>query len=331
MSSSKRRGGLFVNGVWQCDCTPRKPTVHFEVKKEGPNKGKWFRSCQKQQTDTTRCKFFLWDADADKREAAGLANNSRTPSRVNPTTPSKRRSSPPPPYTVEAGPSGSSRKRTRAASEDLDDEYGLEQNDHAFNDALGRVLIAAETPNKAIKTSTFATPSTRRKLPWQTNQSATGSTGLQTPRTDRRAGDNPFNTRISMPSTITPSRLDEHNLNNHRPVMPSSPFDTPTPNRFKNVGGDDLVGDVLRLLQEANIGLDSDTTNDLKAILSKHSNSAEGYKRGRDVLRTTIKAKDAKITELTYRVSTLEAEMEAEKAVAKHMQWEAQTGSQSDL
>jgi hypothetical protein len=39
------------------------------------------------------------------------------------------------------------------------------------------------------------------------------------------------------------------------------------------------------------------------------------------------KAKDAKITELTYRINTLEANLEAEKALVKHLQWEAENGS----
>lgn len=86
---------------------------------------------------------------------------------------------------------------------------------------------------------------------------------------------------------------------------------------------DDLVHDVFGLLQEASVQFNAQTENALKDMLSKHARSAEGYRRGRDVIRTTVKAKDAKITELTYRVSTLEAELEAEKAMVKHLQWEA--------
>jgi hypothetical protein len=89
-----------------------------------------------------------------------------------------------------------------------------------------------------------------------------------------------------------------------------------------------LVRDVFGLLQDAAIRLAPDTEGELKNLLSKHAKNSEGYKRGRDVIRTTVKAKDAKITELTYRVSTLEAELEAEKAMVKHLQWEA--GEQSD-
>lgn len=77
------------------------------------------------------------------------------------------------------------------------------------------------------------------------------------------------------------------------------------------------------MLQEGSVRLAADTQAGLKDLLSKHAKSAEGFRRGRDVIRSTVKAKDAKITELTYRVSTLEAELEAEKAMMKHLQWEA--------
>lgn len=261
--------------------------------------------------------------DAHQREVAALTNNSRTESRFNPTTPSKRRSSPPPPYTAETGPSETSRKRRRTIDEGSNDEFGFEQVNESFNDELDRVLIAAETPNKAIKTSTLTTPSARRKLPWQAEKSATSCVGLQTPQTDCRAGGDPFNKRLPAP---TPPSVAKHDSNIHRNTTSPPCFDTPTPNRFKDVGENDLIQDVLGLLQAASVRLDVSKTNDLKALLSKHAHSAEGYRRGRDVLRTTIKAKDAKITELTYRISTLEAELEAEKVAMEHLRWEAQTG-----
>ncbi|KAH7076475.1 hypothetical protein BKA63DRAFT_283371 [Paraphoma chrysanthemicola] len=335
MSGSRGRGrggggpprGLFENGVWHCDCTPRKPAVHFEVKKEGPNKGKWFRSCQKQQNDKSRCKFFLWDSDAHTREAAALSTNTRTePGRVDPRTPSKRQPSPPPPYSTE---SESSRKRTHRAI-DIDDDYGLEQSDDAFNSELESAMTAAETPSKAIKTSEFATPTTRRKLPWQVDQPAKSTAnGLQTPQTGGRTSNDIFNTRSAAPggSHITPSRTLDLDDDAHQTATPSSSLETPTPNRFRAIAPEDLVHDVFGLLQDAAVRLAPDTESELKSLLSKHAKTSEGYRRGRDVIRTTVKAKDARITELTYRVSTLEAELEAEKAMVKHLQWESSVQS----
>lgn len=34
-------GGLFTNGGWHCDCSPRERAVHFETKKAGVNHGRW--------------------------------------------------------------------------------------------------------------------------------------------------------------------------------------------------------------------------------------------------------------------------------------------------
>ncbi|KAF1912381.1 hypothetical protein BDU57DRAFT_559626 [Ampelomyces quisqualis] len=319
--------GQFVDGVWHCDCDPRKPAVHFETKKEGPNKGKWFRTCQKQTTDKGRCKFFLWDSDAHKREAAALSSNSRTePGSGVPTTPSKRQPSPPPPYSVETIASASTRKRNRTTT-DLDDELGYAQADDEFNSELANVMTAIETPSKAVKTSEHATPSTRRKLPWQMDQAATSNgTGLQTPQTDRKVIRDPFNTRtIPSGAVSTPSRRNGMEDGLHPMATPSSSAETPTPARFRNIAPDDLVRDVFEILHVGNVRLSADTHTGLKDLLSKHAKGAEGFKRGRDVIRSTVKAKDAKITELTYRVNTLEAELEAEKAMVKHLQWEAGT------
>ncbi|KAF2627982.1 hypothetical protein BU25DRAFT_448416 [Macroventuria anomochaeta] len=324
--STRRRGGggvaqrgLFVDGVWHCDCTPRQPANHFEVKKQGPNQGKWFRTCQKQQNDKSRCKFFLWDGDAHPREAAALANNTRTePSHTTPKTLSKRPVSPPP-YTIESGRGETSRKRGRATSIDLDDEYGFEATDEAFKNELDHVMTAVETPRKAARTGELATPSTKRTLPW--NQIAANANGLQTPQTTRTVQADPFSSRLSR-SLLTPSRPTDAA---HWTATPSSsPYETPTPSRFKDVGQDDLVRDVFALLHDANIKLSITTENDLHTLLSKHTKAAEALKRGRDVTRSTIKARDAKITELSYRISTLEAELEAAEATVKHLQWEVQ-------
>lgn len=253
-----------------------------------------------------------------------MSSNSRTePENGVPITPSKRQSSPQPPYTVSSTSSEPSRKRNRTAI-DLDDEFGFEQADD-FDSELANVMNAIETPSKAVKTSEHATPSTRRKLPWQMDQPTTSTRiGLQTPQTDRKFLRDPFNTRTTPIGAIsTPSRKNEIDDELHQTATPSSSAETPTPARFRNIAPEDLVRDVFELLQGDNVRLSGDTDTKLKDVLSKHAKGAEGYKRGRDVIRSTVKAKDAKITELTYRVNTLEAELEAEKAMVKHLQWEA--------
>lgn len=68
--------GVFADGVWHCDCTPRLPAEHFKVKKESKNQGRWFYTCQNQEPQ--RCGFFLWDEDARLREEGAVLNNSRS-------------------------------------------------------------------------------------------------------------------------------------------------------------------------------------------------------------------------------------------------------------
>jgi hypothetical protein len=190
-------------------------------------------------------------------------------------------------------------------------------------------MTQIETPSKAARTTTFSTPgASRRTLPWKGEQpGATSGNGLQTPQTERRTPGDPFASRHPAQSgtLFTPSKIDEDET--QLIVTPSSSFDvdaTPTPGRFKNM---DLVTDVFGFLQGANVRLNSHAEIELKQLLSKHARNAEGYRRGRDVSRTTVKAKEAKITELTYRVNTLEAELEAEKATVRHLQWEAENDS----
>jgi hypothetical protein len=72
--------GVFADGVWHCDCTPRLPAEHFKVKKESKNKGRWFYTCQNQEPQ--RCGFFLWDEDAKLREEGAVLNNSRSEPKI---------------------------------------------------------------------------------------------------------------------------------------------------------------------------------------------------------------------------------------------------------
>ncbi|KAH6638285.1 hypothetical protein C7974DRAFT_411721 [Boeremia exigua] len=312
--------GLFVDGVWHCDCTPQQPANHFEVKKQGPNQGRWCKrqdaasTCQKQPDDKSRCKFFLWDSDAHPREAAALANNSRTES-SHTKIPSKRPASPPPPYTIGSESREGARKRERAHSIDLDDEFGFKASDEAFEDDL---LTTVDTPRKAARTSTLVTPSTRRTLPWNVDH----SNGIQMPQTatSPRAGPSSSNSRECVPPSSQTAGTP------HRIATPSSsPYEMPRPSRSKYMGSEDLAHEVSTLLQNARIKLDVPAENDLMFLLTKHMKATEGLKRGRDVARSTIKARDAKVTELSYRINTLEAELEAEKALVRHLQWEIET------
>ena len=229
---------------------------------------------------------------------------------VDSETPSKRAS----PYRG-SGDVDSTRKRRRITDVDENDEYALEANDEAFETELNHIMNTVDTPHKTPRTSEMTTPSTRRILPWnKDSKNAAVFSGLQTPQTSHNIKTEPL---------LTPSCPAD---GAHRTATPSSsPFETPTPTRFKDVGLEDLVHDVFSLFQADQVTLGAATETSLRALLSKHQNAAEGFRRSRDVTRSSVKAKDAKITELSYRISTLEAELEAEKAVVRHLQWEIET------
>ncbi|KKZ66736.1 hypothetical protein EMCG_07567 [[Emmonsia] crescens] len=59
--------GLLVNGVWHCNCEPRRQADHFQTKNGGRNHGRWFYTCPKPQGN--RCNFFLWEDEAEIRES----------------------------------------------------------------------------------------------------------------------------------------------------------------------------------------------------------------------------------------------------------------------
>ncbi|OAX78990.1 hypothetical protein ACJ72_06694 [Emergomyces africanus] len=59
--------GLLVNGVWLCNCEPRRQAGRFQTKNGGRNHGRWFYTCPKPQGK--RCNFFLWEDEAEIRES----------------------------------------------------------------------------------------------------------------------------------------------------------------------------------------------------------------------------------------------------------------------
>ncbi|KAJ9157728.1 hypothetical protein NKR23_g528 [Pleurostoma richardsiae] len=66
--------GFFNDGIWLCNCEPRLPALHLQVKKSTANKGRWFYTCQNRA-----CGFFLFAEEAETRERdALLRNNSRS-------------------------------------------------------------------------------------------------------------------------------------------------------------------------------------------------------------------------------------------------------------
>ncbi|OCK82081.1 hypothetical protein K432DRAFT_293997 [Lepidopterella palustris CBS 459.81] len=340
---ARTQKGLFENGIWLCDCKPRVPASHFQTKAATKNKGRWFYTCQKSREDPECCRFFLWEDDAKAREARAVLSNSRTEPLpdLTPTRPPRQTSpiSPSPPYELQANNDtlAPGRKRDRIPSEEDDDAFGppinSEEMDH-INKTMKSAAPLPETPKKAAKTDAYTTPR-RRKLPWLEDSA---SNGLPTPNTTSRVSKNQFTSGTSSSPGSTKvvsfdSRTDDKELTKGNNLP--SPNTTPTPNRFRDVNFGDsdemqLVTEVFDVLREKNANFNEATKDGLKTVLTKYALRTQGIIKGREVSRLAIKAKDAKITELQHHVTTLEAELEAERALVEHLKWEAENGQQSE-
>ena len=152
-------------------------------------------------------------------------------------------------------------------------------------------------------------------MPNRADQPDVGSAyGLQTPQTDRRPLEDPFAPRHRGygSSLFTPSRIEVNQT--QQTVTPSSSYEAPTPSRPRDNLARDLEQDVFDLLAESNVECGTYLKTELKRILSIHANKATGFRMGRDLNQATVKAREAKVTELTHQISTLDAELVAEKA-----------------
>jgi len=194
----KTERGRFDNGIWLCDCNPRLPAEHFQVKKESPNKGKWFYTCQRGSMNRPKnqdhlhiplskeqgCKFFLWDEDAKPREEAAVLMGARSEPRALLSQEERRRQA----GEVEAMKSNqqpSTGKKKRSF-----DEEGPR------TPTIMRTVIHAATPPRS-PTASFASAMSetmslppKRKLPWlsdDSQNSAPSSSGTTFAKTSSRA------------------------------------------------------------------------------------------------------------------------------------------------
>jgi len=324
--------GLFADGIWHCNCKQRLPAEHFRVKKEGKNHGRWFYTCQ--NAESNRCGFFLWDEDAKTREETAVLNNSRSePGRTQdvaavagggtghqPQPRTKKTVSPPPPYSSQQPtPQAANPNKRKAPSFDSPDpdeqvyDWPLTgQEEEELASAADNVPL---TPRKATKTDAYATPATsvkRRQLPWldYSAEQEKETSGITTPSTSSSVS------QLPTPSTKnTLTRISEKEKED----------ETPTPSRFKDAlqdpspAGSVLVNDIFSLLHSANITLSADTEKEVKAVLTRHEMKTQGVIKGREISRLGIKAKEAKIVELSARIASLEAEREVDRGVIRRL------------
>ncbi|EPE36401.1 hypothetical protein GLAREA_05739 [Glarea lozoyensis ATCC 20868] len=295
--------GLFKDGIWLCNCDPRLPASHFQVKKEGPNKGKWFYTCQ--ESKESGCGFFLWDDAAVGREKQVVMKNSRSEVDGIRTPADASRD--------ERDNRGQDTVKSKFSQETTtEEEDGDEFGDFPFSpEDVASVMKVAElasapkspeTPSKK-PTNMFATPAPKRK--WD-------EAGLLTPSTGGTKGKSLFGTPAR--------RLNGGMWDGNEPF--GSKNTTPTRNRFRDPTDPesqenyDITAEVMDILQDQK--MDEETNSNLRQLLSKHALKIAGVVRNRDISRAALKTKDLKIAELQQRITALEREREMDKTVIKH-------------
>ncbi|KAG9641980.1 hypothetical protein KCU64_g12332, partial [Aureobasidium melanogenum] len=311
--------GLFADGIWYCDCEPRLPAEHFQVKKESANKGRWFYTCQ--NGEGRRCGFFMWNEDAHPREAAALLNNSTTEPKNSPDKPL----SPvhPSSQTMQSSSTTTSTLSQPNAAKRPFSETGLDDADtdhdsfpwYLSGQEEAQLLAAPETPRKAVKFDGLATPatSTHRRLPWLD-----------------RSAQSPF-TIAAKATSSKPSSLPQHSTSSKSVVAQHgalTPQVTPSPSRFHDPSADTssfrstLNQDVFAALSDSSVTLSANLTAKLRDVLTRHELRTQGVIKGREITRLALKARDAKITELQATIASLEAERDVDHARITRLEWE---------
>lgn len=331
--------GLFADGIWYCDCEPRLPAEHFQVKKESANKGcysalscvvvnsttdfltgRWFYTCQ--NGEGRRCGFFMWNEDAHPREAAALLNNSTT----EPQNSSDKPLSPvhPSSQTMQSSSNTTSTlSQPNTASKRPFSDTGLDDadTDHdSFPWSLSgqeeaELLAAPETPRKAVKFDGLVTPATsaHRKLPWL-DQSTQSPSAIAAKATPSKPSPLPQHPKLSKSVVIQHSALTPQ-------VTPSlSRFHDPSANTspFRST----LDQDIFTVLNDSSVTLPANLTAKLRDVLTRHELRTQGVIKGRDITRLALKARDAKITELQATIASLEAERDVDHARITKLEWE---------
>ena len=343
--------GLFVSGIWHCDCDTRLPAEKFQVKNGGKNHGRWFYTCQKPQQK--RCSFFLWSDDAKIREEAAVLNNTRTEPgrsqdtkvaeggrlRSEPKTPKtpKRQTKITEPITPMSRPrtATKSAQRTRqersptVESDERDEsfEWSSSADDDLaeFAESLEAGAMTQddeESPRKIAKTSPYASPSKRShgEMLAQADAPASDIISNGTWRLDEDVFRTPSTSTKSgatglLSPGLTPARV-------RRQLFPPPDGSKHLPDEQIAEQAEDpsaLTLEALSILSPVRSSMSPSIEKSLVTLLNKHELRTHGIEKGRDIARTAVQAKEKNITELQQRIAALEAEKETSRMVIQHL------------
>ncbi|KAI8676896.1 hypothetical protein NCS56_00578500 [Fusarium sp. Ph1] len=326
--------GRFSDGHWWCNCEPRNKASLREMKKSGPNEGRFYWKCDD-------CGFFLWWDEAKTRETGLKSSEKSESSRTKaPTltqqslvsygyqvTPSRHASNmdfddstesgeeseqdPPMPKsakTAEAGPSRAATlpetpsrgptKRKRDIFEEDEDED--EFSDLGSDEERQMVAIADKSAEKAAAQRRYETPTNMR--------SADAISGLPTPvsRTlfpgtdSKRQKQVSFEDTPSRPSVALSSATISAGTTPSRTLagLQAGPSSSPPDNSY------DVTDEIMGLLQGQKV--DPGVLRTIKHTLTTAARRTKGTILGRDSARATLKIRDEKIASLQERITVLE-------------------------
>lgn len=345
MPPMRPKKGRFINGVWHCNCDPRLPASHFQVRKDSANKGRWFYCCTNPKE--TQCGFFLWDEDAKLREEETLLGNTRTEMEMMDVTPR----APETPRNERMGNAGgwldedpqtpvgihrTTAYPTPGESRVMRDKSSqitplLERSSPTYKcdplsgddfdtqkprrDGLMLADITARKrkqdfdvesePSKAQRLG--SPPLSRRRFTTKDLAKREASFGrYTTPSTVRRLD---FGTPITSKAAAVPAN-----------AQPSYLPTTPTTSRISSLpdenGNYDITSSVLSILQSAS--MTSATRQNVQQTLNSYALRVSGIERGRDITRVALKKKDEKMVELEQKIQQLEQETELDKMIISH-------------
>lgn len=342
MNGRTSKRGLFVGGVWHCDCQPRLPAERFQVKNGGKNHGRRFYTCQKPQPK--RCPFFLWADDAKVREEGAVLSNSRNePSAQNlpqelpakapetPRTPMRQTKIYPitPTTKLETSAISTKSKAESPKSHDHDDTYDWSSSaDEDLAEVADIVESGSKThsfgkasPRKATNISELASPSKRKH--------SDISQGTLVGESDGEPW-SPDNDEVFLtPSTSNISFLNDAGAHSPPPKTPvavrrqlfsqSEPRPEDSRTTHPDTTASPLALDALTILSPVNSFLSPAIKNDLVGLLNRQDLRTQGITKGREIARLAVKAKEGKIVELQQRIAALEAEKETSRVVIQHL------------
>lgn len=349
--TSKR--GLFVNGIWHCDCETRLPAEKFQVKNGGKNHGRWFYTCQRPQTK--RCSFFLWSDDAKVREEAAVLSNSRTEpdgqgqvklgegaklrsDMETPQTPKRQTKITEPITPVSKTKSFSPdldrseqlvSSPTEAKNDEFDWSSSADEELAEFADSLKASTIEreeAEGPRKIARTSNISSPG-KRTLSETKNyyvHENTSSGTLPISEADIFRTPSIFANPSEKIGLLSPGKSPTHP---RRQLFASQQAqDQPYPkdqSPQEELSG--LAIEALNILTPIRSSLPQNVEQKLTSLLNKHDTKMQGVSRGRDIARIAVQNKEKRITELLQRIASLEAEKETQRTVIQHLKTDIAT------